>query len=182
MNEIITRIKQIQAEAKSFIEKKSGKWVKEILEQYPIADPNILDFIFRTTYQPNPETLEYEQTIACHYSAGYCYYFAVILQLNFGGEIRWLKNRSHIVWEDTRTNILYDCWGVFVDYQDEEIVPVELLGDCIELYKHGIAYRWSEDTIRQKQLELQKRINEYEKKHNHELTSFYKNYYDNMKG
>lgn len=153
------------------------KWVKEILEKYPTARRDVLEFISRAIYQPNSENLEYEHTIEHHYAAGYCYYFAVMLQLNFGGAIKWLKNRSHIVWEDTFTHIVYDCHGVFDDYGPEELVPVTLLGECIELFKHGVEYSWSDEDIKQKQLDLQKRINTFEEANGHELTHFYENYY-----
>ena len=77
------------------------------------------------------------------FCAGYCYYFANILKLAFGGKVCWAQDRGHIVWVDCDENstfdelqqsAAYDITGVFDDY--ERLFPVEYLGCAIVDYKH----------------------------------------------
>mgnify|MGYP000197642237 FL=1 len=77
------------------------------------------------------------------FCAGYCYYFANILKLAFGGKVCWAQDRGHIVWVDCdesstfdelQNAVAYDITGVFVDY--ERLFPVEYLGGAIVDYKH----------------------------------------------
>ena len=78
------------------------------------------------------------------FCAGYCYYFANMLKLAFGGKVCWVEDRSHIVWADCDENCsweelqnatVYDITGIFDDY--ERIWPVEYLGDTIVSFMHN---------------------------------------------
>lgn len=78
------------------------------------------------------------------FSAGYCYYFANILKMAFGGRVCWVQDYSHIVWVDCKANatlddiqasIAYDITGVFEEYT--RLWPIEYLGDGIIPYKQN---------------------------------------------
>lgn len=93
------------------------------------------------------------------FSQGYCYYFAVILKEAFGGEIVWPKYHSHIVWHDTVDNICYDIWGVYKDYVETDLIPINVLS-CknLALFRHVDETTFTdEDSFKEQCL-----INEYE--------------------
>lgn len=78
------------------------------------------------------------------FCAGYCYYFANMLKIAFGGRICYAQDRGHIVWVDCDEDVsfeelqkacAYDITGVFDDY--ERLWPVEYLGDIIVDYMHN---------------------------------------------
>lgn len=87
------------------------------------------------------------------FCAGYCYYFANILKLAFGGKVCWAQDRGHIVWVDCDENstfdelqqsAAYDITGVFDDY--ERLFPVGYLGCAIVDYKHtGATFHLNQD-------------------------------------
>ena len=72
------------------------------------------------------------------FANGYCYYFAIMLQEAFHrGIICWHRNHGHIVWEDN-TGIAYDIDGVFTDYNEGDLLPVdESLEGLIVDFKHN---------------------------------------------
>lgn len=87
------------------------------------------------------------------FCAGYCYYFANMLKIAFGGTVCYAQDRGHIVWvdcdhnstfEDLQQSIAYDITGVFEDY--EWLFPVEYLGSTISDYKHtGEVFHLNQD-------------------------------------
>lgn len=77
------------------------------------------------------------------FASGYCYYFALMLKAAFNrGEICWHRGYGHIVWVDD-DNTAYDIGGVFYDYNEGDLLPVEdSLADMIVDFKHtGEEYR-----------------------------------------
>ena len=94
----------------------------------------------------------------------YCYYsktfvnsnliviFAVILQNEFGGEIKWIKGCSHIVWVD-ENGLAYDIEGFRNDLCLVELVPLSMLDEeasksgkgGLESFRHRLpGYRLSD--------------------------------------
>ena len=136
------------------------EWINSWYEKFPGSRKEILGFIYDVS--ANNRKPQESEAIERLFGAGYCYYFALMLKDAFGGEIRWVKYRSHIVWEDTSENVCYDIYGVFYDYGEFDILPIEVLGEEVETFKHrGKDY---DKDINLVQKETQKRVNEYEKK------------------
>lgn len=78
------------------------------------------------------------------FCAGYCYYFANMLKIAFGGKVCWVEGRGHIVWADCDNDctldelqcaIAYDITGVYMDY--ERLWPIEYLGSAVIDYMHN---------------------------------------------
>ena len=75
---------------------------------------------------------------------GYCYYFAQILNLAFPkmGEVFWIRNRGHFVWKSNLSNICYDISGIYIDYEDGDLIKIERIGALLKDFKHnGEEYR-----------------------------------------
>lgn len=111
------------------------KWIESNTSGFfKEANKDIITFIADILYS-NPDS----DTIYNLFANGYCYYFALMLKNAFNrGTICWHRNYSHIVWVDD-DNIAYDINGVFYDY-DNELLPVEILGDMIVDFKHTQEY------------------------------------------
>ena len=77
------------------------------------------------------------------FCAGYCYYFANMLKMAFGGTVCWAQDRGHVVWVDCddctldelQCAIAYDITGVHEDY--ERLWPVEYLGGAVIDFMHN---------------------------------------------
>lgn len=109
-------------------------FVDEQLKKYPGARRDVLEFIWRVVnHNPIPEGQEAIENI---FASGYCYYFALMLKDAFGGDIRWPKYKGHIVWVDVINMIAYDIHGVYEDAGPDELLPLELLGDTLEGFRH----------------------------------------------
>ena len=113
------------------------EWVENIYKTFPNARIDILEFIADILYHQGKSC---ESVIHLLFSSGYCYYFALILKGAFGGTICWHKGISHIVWTDsdeiTSESVFYDIGGVYYDYKDGGIVPVEELGQDLKNFLH----------------------------------------------
>lgn len=108
--------------------------INDSLAKHDGANTEVLGFIFDFSHHLiSPASTD---TIMDLFSSGYCYHFAMILKDMFGGEVCWLKYRSHIVWYDTESKLCYDIYGVFDDYYDEELIPVKEMGQFLEDFKH----------------------------------------------
>lgn len=94
------------------------------------ADKNVIQFIADINWK--------DENAHDLFANEYCYYFAIMLQKAFNrGNICWHRNYGHIVWEDT-TGIAYDVDGVFTDYNEGDLLPVdESLEDLIVDFKHN---------------------------------------------
>lgn len=134
MDEVILKRENFLKEKNKCIE----EWVNTQLNTFKGSSKDVLEFIANILYQQGDENSE---TIRFLFHAGYCYYFAKMLEDAFGGEASWHKGFSHIVWKDTREgegqNIFYDIEGVFYDYNDDsDFVPLETLGSSLESFRH----------------------------------------------
>lgn len=110
------------------------EWIKGWTSgRYAEVNKDVITFISNFLYADK----EGSDTVYELFASGYCYYFAKILQEAFNrGEICWHRNYGHIVWMDT-DGIAYDIGGVFTDYNDGDLLPVEKsLGDMIVVFKH----------------------------------------------
>ncbi|MDF2879545.1 MAG: hypothetical protein K0R54_102 [Clostridiaceae bacterium] len=112
--------------------KKKLEWIECQLKQFPGCREDVIRFIGDILFfSPNSES----DDIRLLFHAGYCYYFAKILMDAFDGEICWHKGYGHIVWRDG-LDYCYDIEGVFYDYNDNEIVPICVLGESLEDFRH----------------------------------------------
>lgn len=104
---------------------------------------DVIRFIDEVLYFPD---LEGDRGGQIHhlFSAGYCYYFAIMLKAAFGGRICWIQDLGHIVWADCDENctveelqdsVTYDITGPFMDY--ERLWPVEYLGNALIDFLHN---------------------------------------------
>lgn len=110
------------------------EWIKGWTSgRYAEVNEDVITFIANFLYADKKGS----ETVYNLFAAGYCYYFAKILQEAFNrGEICWHRNHGHIVWRDT-DGIAYDIGGVFEDYNEADLLPAEeSLGDMIVDFKH----------------------------------------------
>ena len=102
---------------------------------------------------------------------GYCYYFAQILNLAFPalGNVFWIRNRGHIVWQSRFSHICYDVSGIYVDYKDEDLVEVARLGNLLKDFQHtnSVYSSWNP--------EFEEWCKEYNFKSIFAITAIYKN-------
>lgn len=128
--------------------------VLELQRGVPKADKKVLEFIAMFTAKGGQE-------FASKFTQGLCYYFASLLEKEFGGEIMFVKLGGHIVWVD-KNDIAYDAFGVFFDYKDGELMPIELMSEVeLNCFKHIGYYSAKEECAGR--LETLKSIAEYEK-------------------
>lgn len=107
-----------------------------------VVNMNVIKFIDKVSNFPDRDG-DVGGHIDNLFCAGYCYYFASMLQIAFNGRICWAQDRGHIVWvdcapdcsfDDLQNSIAYDITGVYDDY--ELLWPVEYLGDALINYLH----------------------------------------------
>lgn len=99
-------------------------------DKWEFSDPLVIRFIADILYRTNSD--EGIEAIYQLFAAGYCYYFANMLKLAFNrGTVCWHKGFGHIVWVDT-DGIAYEIGGIFFDYGEGDLVPVEELGDGLK--------------------------------------------------
>lgn len=126
-------------------EMEASAFVQGQLEQIPDADVQVLQFIdLFYTYNTNNE--DEQEVLRKQFHAGYCYYFAVMLQAAFNrGEICWCAPFGHICWVDV-DGIPYDVEGICIS-EAEYYIPVSYLGGALADFKHvpGVAYNATKD-------------------------------------
>lgn len=111
-----------------------ANFVEKQLKDYPGSRRDVLDFIWDIlVHTNNPDG---QEAIVNLFNAGYCYYFALMLKDAFGGDIRWLRYKGHIVWVDVVNMIPYDINGVYPDADSVDLLPLDLLGDDLEGFRH----------------------------------------------
>ena len=113
------------------------KFVTTHLKHTPEASEEVLRFIGNFTFHEVPEQNlnDSYEAIRSTFRAGYCYYFAVMLQTAFKrGTIAQAYPFAHIVWVDY-DGIPYDIEGVYCG-EAEKYIQVEELGDSLEGFKH----------------------------------------------
>lgn len=104
---------------------------------------NVIRFIDEVSSFPDRDGIPGEH-IDHLFCAGYCYYFAHMLEMAFGGKVCWVQDRGHIAWADCdkdctleqlQNAIVYDITGIVDDY--ERVWPIEYLGNTIVNYMHN---------------------------------------------
>lgn len=108
------------------------EWIDFYITKYKGCRKDVIEFIADILYHSNPDESEEVRLL---FSAGYCYYFAKMLQDAFGGEVCWHRGYGHIVWKD-ETDCCYDINGVFDDYYENDIVSLSELGQDLENFRH----------------------------------------------
>lgn len=101
------------------------------------ADSEVLEFIANFLYHgvPRIELETSAESVRSTFRAGYCYYFAAMLQAAFGrGEICWAAPFGHIVWMD-ENDVPYDIEGVN-DSECDYYIPISHIGEGINDFKH----------------------------------------------
>lgn len=114
-------------------EKQRTDWVESWITKFPGSRSDVLTFISKIVWY----SINIDEADAIYnlFTAGYCYYFAKMLEDAFGGEVCWHKDYSHIVWRD-ENKICYDIGGIFYDCDEGDIVPISELGDELETFRH----------------------------------------------
>lgn len=121
---------------KEALNKRKAEFIEDWKKAFPNAAKDILTFIADFKCRTNPHE---EEIIEDLFSAGYCYYFALMLKDAFGGEVMYSVGRGHIAWKDTRSAypeemLVYDIHGIYADY--ECLRPVEDLHCDLEGFRH----------------------------------------------
>lgn len=94
---------------------------------------DVLDFI--NTFLTHNKTDVADEVLKNQFSAGYCYYFAVILKAAFNrGEICWCAPYGHFCWVD-EDGIPYDIYGICVS-EAEHYIPYYFLGEALNDFLH----------------------------------------------
>lgn len=88
--------------------------------------PDVMDFIKNFNKMSND--------LRAVFMNGYCYHFALILSDMFNGEILWHKGYGHIVCRID--DLCYDIEGACDDYTPDDYVPISILKESIESFKH----------------------------------------------
>lgn len=111
-------------------------WVNTNLKQFSDSRKDVLEFIYNIVNKFSYINLESCETIENLFACGYCYYFALMLKDAFGGKVCWHYGHGHIVWVD-ETDIAYDIHGVFTDYNEGELIPIDKVDKrIIERFRH----------------------------------------------
>lgn len=117
------------------------EWTKSFIDNnlrfHPNADKTVLQFIADFLYHGVPDvTLENSaESVRSTFRAGYCYYFAVMLQAAFQrGTICWAAPFGHIVWVD-ENDVPYDIEGVN-DSECDYYIPISFMGNAINDFMH----------------------------------------------
>lgn len=139
---------------KKALNKRQSEFVEGQKVAFPNAAEDVLTFIAEFKCSVNPHE---EEIIEDLFSAGYCYYFALMLKDAFGGSLMYSADRGHIVWLDNREiknhQFAYDIHGVYEDY--EKLVSLrEMPNDSIESFRH-----------RGKDFDLDLRMSEFKEEH-----------------
>ena len=110
-------------------------WLESQKKLYPEADETVLGFIAGVRFRCGEQGEEIVRTL---FRAGYCWYFAHMLQMAFRrGIVCFAYFEGHFVWldgEDEDADIAYDIDGVNRDW--EHLVPEELLKNGIRDFTH----------------------------------------------
>lgn len=113
-------------------------FVEDNLELNPKANKDILHWIASFVYrqEDNIGLTNTSKAIIEHFSSGYCYHFAIMLNAIFAkGTVCWAAPFDHIVWVD-KNNIPYDVTGAFVTNAKCLLIPIEYMGELLNEFKH----------------------------------------------
>ena len=101
------------------------------------GNKQILEFIAGVRFHCSPACTVDKSVEAIRYlfEAGYCYYFARMLEDAFpGGDVCLMYPFGHITY--VYDGIIYDIGGVS-DAEYEALIPVKYLGDTINVFRHN---------------------------------------------
>jgi len=114
---------------------KEDEWVAQVLGNFPGADKDVLTFISDFLHHTGGDRDRVQEDLRQLFHAGYCFYFANMLQLAFGrGEVVWCAPFGHIAWQDDDGQV-YDVEGVSCSEADY-FIPIAYLGDAVKDFKH----------------------------------------------
>lgn len=126
MDEMMREGKALQYERK--------KWIDQRIEMY--GDPRIIEFIADVLFHGSPgvRTEDSIETVRCLFEAGYCFYFAKMLERAFpGGKVCVCHPFGHVVY--VYEGVAYDINGVS-DAEYQMYVPEEEYEDCMLDFMH----------------------------------------------
>ena len=116
------------------LQNKKEKWIEQRIEMG--GDKKVIQFIADILFHGGNGIAAEDsiETTRCLFEAGYCYYFAKILEDAFpGGDICLCYPFSHIIY--VYEGIAYDIGGVS-DAEKEMYIPISELGDNINGFRH----------------------------------------------
>lgn len=117
-----------------------NKWIDSQIKDYAGISHEVIEFIAGVRYKS--EDGNNIRAIVDLFRAGYCYYFAVMLQTAFGrGTICYVYDRGHIVWVDDDNNDFglrtgYDINGVYTEYGQNCLIPIEIFQEGVMDFMH----------------------------------------------
>lgn len=102
------------------------EFLNEQLNRFKGANEKVLEFIIDARLSQGKEN---EDAIRSFFTAGYCYYFAVMLREAFqSGTICYVADKAHIVFVDgidLDNDYAYDIDGVFFEYGERDLIPIK---------------------------------------------------------
>lgn len=113
------------------------------------GNKQILEFIAGVRFHCSPACTVDESVEAIRYlfEAGYCYYFARMLEDAFpGGDVCLMYPFGHITY--VYDGIIYDISGVS-DNEYDALIPIKYLGDTINVFRHNGSATISDQECRQ---------------------------------
>lgn len=127
-------------------------WIQKQLCCNKRADKQVLGFIYDFLHhQDSANAMRPDfpsELLRSQFRAGYCYYFAVMLQAAFErGTICWCAPYGHMVWVD-ENNVAYDIEGINTS-DCTYYIPISYLGDTLLDFLHipGKTYNTTEQEI-----------------------------------
>lgn len=132
---------------KNKLQDKKKEWIEQRIEMG--GDSDVIQFIADVLFHGGVGVTAEDsiETIRFLFEAGYCYYFAKMLEDAFpGGQICLCYPYGHIVY--VFGGVAYDIVGVS-DAEHEMYIPFCELGDAVNDFKHipGMDYNISEDEL-----------------------------------
>lgn len=124
----------IESEAK-LLQNSKREWIER--ERTLGGDPKVIEFISNVLFHGvmRVTTNDSVETIRSLFEAGYCYYFALMLEDAFpGGDVCLMYPFGHITY--VYDGIIYDIGGVS-DNEYEALIPIKYLGASINVFKHN---------------------------------------------
>lgn len=103
-------------------------------DYFQLYDQQVIAFIAEILFSTHNEN----DNIRKFFRAGYCYYFAVMLQNAFQrGKLCLTEPFGHIVWVD-EDDLAYDIEGPYVPgyHECERLTDIEFLGDAVYDFLH----------------------------------------------
>lgn len=136
----------IESEAK-LLQNSKREWIER--ERTLGGDPKVIEFISNVLFHGvmRVTTNDSVETIRSLFEAGYCYYFARMLEDAFPGvDVCLMYPFGHITY--VYDGIIYDIGGVS-DNEYDALIPIKYLGDTINVFRHNGSATISDQECRQ---------------------------------